>query len=69
MASELSKILVIGGSGYIGKYIVMASVLMGHQTYVYSRNLTPQTSPSKTKLLSQFQSMGVTIVYVYIKTL
>ena len=64
MESEGSRILVIGGTGYIGKYIVKASVLLGHPTYVYSRKLTPQTSPSKKDLIHQFQSMGVTIVHV-----
>ncbi|POO00181.1 Hopanoid-associated sugar epimerase [Trema orientale] len=63
MESEASRILVIGGTGYIGKYIVKASVLLGHPTYIYSRKLTPQTYSSKRDLLYQFQSMGVTIVH------
>ena len=65
---EGSKILVIGGSGYIGKYMVKASVSLGHPTYVYSRQLTPHSSPSKRELIQQFQSIGVTIVYVRVYT-
>jgi N-acetyl-gamma-glutamylphosphate reductase len=32
---ELSKILIFGGTGYTGKFMVKASVLLGHKTYVY----------------------------------
>ncbi|KAK4391226.1 Eugenol synthase 1 [Sesamum angolense] len=35
-----SKILVFGGTGYIGSYIVKASIKFGHPTYV-SQGLTP----------------------------
>ncbi|KAL5776322.1 hypothetical protein ACOSP7_009248 [Xanthoceras sorbifolium] len=33
MESELSKILIFGGTGYLGKYLVKASVLLGHKTF------------------------------------
>lgn len=62
MESVLSSILIFGGTGYIGRYMVKASVKMGHPTYVYSRPTTPQTHPSKIELLKEFQSMGVNIV-------
>ncbi|KAL6347050.1 hypothetical protein AAG906_012301 [Vitis piasezkii] len=62
MESMLSSILIFGGTGYIGRYMVKASVKMGHPTYVYSRPTTPQTHPSKIELLKEFQSMGVNIV-------
>ncbi|KAL5776323.1 hypothetical protein ACOSP7_009249 [Xanthoceras sorbifolium] len=64
MESELSKILIFGGTGYIGKYLVKASVLSGRKTFVYTRPtpITPQTSPSKLPLHKEFNSMGVTIV-------
>ena len=64
MESVLSIILIFGGTGYIGRYMVKASVKMGHPTYVYSRPTTPQTHPSKIELLKEFQSMGVNIVQV-----
>ncbi|KAL6313116.1 hypothetical protein AAG906_021647 [Vitis piasezkii] len=44
MESMLSRILIFGGTGYIGRYMVKASVKMGHPTYVYSRPMTPNTS-------------------------
>ncbi|KAK9269903.1 hypothetical protein L1049_025476 [Liquidambar formosana] len=62
MASEVSKILIFGGTGYFGSYIVKASILMGHPTYIYARPITPKTSPSKIDLHKEFQAMGVTIV-------
>ncbi|KAK2979900.1 hypothetical protein RJ640_020142 [Escallonia rubra] len=52
-----SKILIFGGTGYIGKHMVKASVKLGHPTYVYSRS-----NSAKTDLLEEFQSLGVTIV-------
>lgn len=59
---ELSKILIFGGTGYLGKYMVKASVLLGHKTYVYARPISPQSSPSKKHIHQEFQSMGVAIV-------
>ncbi|KAF8405923.1 hypothetical protein HHK36_008001 [Tetracentron sinense] len=61
MAAELSKILIFGGTGYIGQYMVRASVSMGHPTYVYARPITHNTSSSKLELHREFESMGVTI--------
>ncbi|KAA8546266.1 hypothetical protein F0562_002995 [Nyssa sinensis] len=58
MGSEgKEKILIFGGSGYIGSYMVKASILMGHPTYIYSRPNSPNTH-----LLQQFQSMGVIVL-------
>ncbi|KAK3231309.1 hypothetical protein Dsin_003190 [Dipteronia sinensis] len=62
MESELSKIVIFGGTGYIGKYMVKASVLLGHKTFVYARPIIPHTTPSKLQLHKEFHSMGVTIV-------
>ncbi|KAG1342804.1 hypothetical protein COCNU_05G010330 [Cocos nucifera] len=33
MAGEMSKILIIGGTGYLGKFIVGASARSGHPTF------------------------------------
>ncbi|OAY25173.1 eugenol synthase 1 [Manihot esculenta] len=63
MENEVSKILILGGTGYIGKYLVKASVLLGHKTYVYGRPITSITPPPKLQLHRDFQSMGVTIVH------
>ncbi|KAJ6360594.1 hypothetical protein OIU77_004584 [Salix suchowensis] len=62
MENELSRILIFGGTGYIGKYMVRASVSMGHKTYVYARPITTQSSPAKIGIHKEFQAMGVTIV-------
>ncbi|KAF8364756.1 hypothetical protein HHK36_033268 [Tetracentron sinense] len=61
MAAELSKVLIFGGTGYIGQYMVRASVMMGHPTYVYARPITPNTGSSKLELHHEFISVGVTI--------
>ncbi|KAF7139470.1 hypothetical protein RHSIM_Rhsim07G0053600 [Rhododendron simsii] len=64
MATGLGKILVFGGRGYIGKYIVRASIKMGHPTYVYGRPITANSNPSNSKveLHEEFQSMGVILI-------
>ncbi|GLT27859.1 hypothetical protein SLA2020_028300 [Shorea laevis] len=59
---EASRILIFGGTGYIGKYMVKASIKLGHKTHVYARPITQQTSPAKLDLHKEFESMGVTIV-------
>ncbi|KAI4328660.1 hypothetical protein L6164_020996 [Bauhinia variegata] len=64
MASEKSKILVFGGTGYIGKYMVKASISLGHQTLVHSRPINHKTSPSKIKLCQEFISMGATLIHI-----
>ncbi|OMO92111.1 NmrA-like protein [Corchorus olitorius] len=58
----ISKILIFGGTGYIGKYMVKASIKLGHETFVYTRPLTPQSNQNKVNLHNEFQSMGVTII-------
>lgn len=62
MASEKSKILVIGGTGYIGKFIVAASAKLGHPTFALVRPTTSSDS-SKAALLDGFTSSGVTLVH------
>lgn len=59
-----SKILVFGGTGYIGKYLVAASISMGHPTYVYARPFTPLATEANQKLRDHFRSIGVTLVEV-----
>ncbi|KAH9696195.1 Phenylcoumaran benzylic ether reductase 1 [Citrus sinensis] len=56
MASK-SKILFIGGTGYIGKFIVEASVKAGHPTFVLVREST-LSAPSKSQLLDHFKKLG-----------
>ncbi|KVH92366.1 NAD(P)-binding domain-containing protein [Cynara cardunculus var. scolymus] len=58
---EKSKILIIGGTGYIGKFIVEASAKEGHPTFVLVRERTTK-HPEKAKLLENFKSLGATLV-------
>lgn len=64
MASEKSKILIFGATGYLGKYMVKASVSAGHQTFVYVRPINPNRDPSKLELHKEFESLGVTVFQV-----
>ncbi|KAE8687071.1 Isoeugenol synthase 1 [Hibiscus syriacus] len=57
-----TKTLIFGGTGYLGTYIVKASIKLRHQTFVYARPITPQSSPHKINLHHEFQSLGVTII-------
>ncbi|XP_060667533.1 phenylcoumaran benzylic ether reductase Pyrc5-like [Ziziphus jujuba] len=57
MASK-SKILFIGGTGYIGKFIVAASVKAGHETLALVREAT-LSNPDKTQIIDNFKSLGV----------
>jgi len=58
--TEKSKILVIRGTGYIGKYLVEASAKSGHPTYALVR----ASDAEKSKLIESFKSFGVSIVHV-----
>ncbi|KAJ8763543.1 hypothetical protein K2173_002426 [Erythroxylum novogranatense] len=59
--AEKSNILVIGGTGYIGKFIVEASAKAGHPTYALMRDST-LSSPDKSQIVSNFKSLGVKLV-------
>ncbi|KAG0486060.1 hypothetical protein HPP92_008155 [Vanilla planifolia] len=63
MASQKSRILVIGGTGYIGKFIVSASARAGNPTFVLVREGTAAADPAKAKLVEDFQASGVTVVH------
>ncbi|XP_010263625.1 PREDICTED: isoflavone reductase-like protein [Nelumbo nucifera] len=60
--AEKSKILIIGGTGYIGKHIVEASAKSGHPTFVLVRQSTV-SDPVKGKLIEGFQNSGVTLIH------
>ncbi|RYQ80145.1 hypothetical protein Ahy_Scaffold1g106743 isoform G [Arachis hypogaea] len=60
-----SKVLVIGGTGHLGKYIVEASSKAGHPTFALVRESTV-SHPQKSNLIESFKSYGVTLVYVCI---
>ncbi|XVE66981.1 hypothetical protein DITRI_Ditri08aG0123600 [Diplodiscus trichospermus] len=60
--AEKSKILVIGGTGYIGKFIVEASAKAGHPTFVLIRESTLR-DPAKSKTLDNFNTLGVNFLH------
>ncbi|KAH7850351.1 hypothetical protein Vadar_031494 [Vaccinium darrowii] len=59
---EKSRILIIGGTGYIGKFIVEASAKSGHPTFALVRESTV-SDPVKAKLIESFKNSGVTLLH------
>lgn len=57
-----SRILIIGGTGYIGRHITTASLAQGHPTFLLVRE-SSAPNPDKAKLLETFKSSGATILY------
>lgn len=60
--AEKSKILIIGGTGYLGKFIVEASTKAGHPTFALVREATA-ADPLKGQLIHGFKNSGVTLLY------
>ncbi|KAM7273595.1 hypothetical protein ACFE04_028259 [Oxalis oulophora] len=56
-----SNILVIGATGYVGNYIVDASVKAGHPTFALVRDANP-SDPAKSQLIGSFKNLGVTVL-------
>jgi nucleoside-diphosphate-sugar epimerase len=61
--ADKSKILIIGGTGYIGKFIVEASAKAGHPTFALVRESTI-SDPVKRELVEKFKNLGVTLIHV-----
>ncbi|KZV20178.1 isoflavone reductase-like protein [Dorcoceras hygrometricum] len=59
--AERSKILIIGGTGYIGKFVVEASAKSGHPTFALFRESTI-SDPVKGKIVEGFKKSGVTVL-------
>jgi len=59
--AEKSKILIIGGTGYIGKHVVEASAKAGHPTFALVRE---STVSDKAELINHFKDLGVNLVHV-----
>ncbi|XP_022769004.1 isoflavone reductase-like protein [Durio zibethinus] len=57
-----SKVLIIGGTGYIGKFIVEASAKEGHPTFALVRESTI-SDPVKGKVIENFENLGVQLLY------
>jgi len=61
----MNRILIIGGTGYIGKYMAKASVSLGYPTYVLVRPSTAAAPDSfKEILLQEFKDIGIHILQV-----
>ncbi|GKC57236.1 bifunctional pinoresinol-lariciresinol reductase 2, partial [Tanacetum coccineum] len=58
---KLSKVLIIGGTGYLGKRLVKASLEQGHETYVLMR---PEIGVDieKIQMLLEFKKQGARLV-------
>ncbi|KAF2290091.1 hypothetical protein GH714_029926 [Hevea brasiliensis] len=56
--AQKSKILIIGGTGYIGKHIVEASAKLGHPTFALVREST-LSGPAKATIVDKFKSLSV----------
>ncbi|XP_057788376.1 phenylcoumaran benzylic ether reductase POP1-like [Salvia miltiorrhiza] len=56
-----SKILIIGATGYIGKFIVGAAAAAGHPTFVLVREST-LSNPEKSNLIQSFRDFGVNFI-------
>eukprot|EP01018_Ginkgo_biloba_P023126 Gb_31879 [translate_table: standard] len=59
---EKSRILIVGATGYIGKYVAKASAALGHPTLVLVRPTTA-SHPDKAQLLDSFKSAGIAILH------
>jgi uncharacterized protein YbjT (DUF2867 family) len=60
---EKSRILIIGGTGHIGKHIVTASVRLGHPTAVLTRDSAP-SDPAKAQFIKSFADSGAALIKV-----
>ncbi|KAL5200426.1 hypothetical protein ABZP36_021629 [Zizania latifolia] len=58
---ERSRVLVIGGTGYIGRFIVAVSAREGHPTAVLVRDPAPADA-DKAAVLQGFRDAGATLV-------
>ncbi|XP_052117634.1 isoflavone reductase homolog [Arachis duranensis] len=58
---EKSKVLVVGGSGYIGRRLVKASLAEGHETYVLQRTEIG-LDIDKLQMLLSFKKQGAHLV-------
>uniref|UniRef100_J3KVN3 NmrA-like domain-containing protein n=1 Tax=Oryza brachyantha TaxID=4533 RepID=J3KVN3_ORYBR len=60
--NEKERILVVGGTGYIGRHVVTASARLGHPTTALVRDTAPSDDPPKAQLLQSFRDAGVTLL-------
>ncbi|KAL3697294.1 hypothetical protein R1sor_011370 [Riccia sorocarpa] len=61
MVDTKAKVLIIGATGFLGTYMVKASIKLGHPTFILVRSLT-YSDPAKAQLLKSFRDSGVTVL-------
>ncbi|EHA8588872.1 Isoflavone reductase-like protein [Cocos nucifera] len=62
-AAKKGKILIIGATGYLGKYLTEGSLRLGHPTFILVRESTINTNPEKAKVIKDFKDAGATVLY------
>ena len=62
-SAATTKILVIGGTGSVGKFMVEASAKAGYPTLALVREST-LSNPAKSPIIQKFKSLGVNLVLV-----
>lgn len=61
--AKSSRVLIIGATGFIGRFVADASLDSGRPTYVLVRSSV--SSPSKAKITQQLQDKGAVILSVF----
>ena len=61
--TERSRVLVIGGTGHIGKHIVAASLCLGHPTAILFKEFAP-SNQVKVQLLNGWLNSGACLLKV-----
>ncbi|KAG9456480.1 hypothetical protein H6P81_000988 [Aristolochia fimbriata] len=58
---QKSRVLIVGGTGYLGRRLVLASLALGHPTFVLYR---PEVAsdPDKVQMLFGFKAKGATLL-------
>ncbi|CAM6091808.1 unnamed protein product [Calypogeia fissa] len=56
-----SRILLVGGTGEVGRSVTAASARLGHPTFLLVRDPSP-SDPAKAAMLDSFQKAGVTLL-------
>jgi len=59
---SVSRILIIGATGYIGRHVAKASVALGHPTFLLVRDSPASANPERAQLLDSFKSSGANIL-------
>ncbi|XP_010540727.1 PREDICTED: pinoresinol reductase 1-like [Tarenaya hassleriana] len=57
-----TRVLVVGGTGYVGKRIVRACLAEGHETYVLQRPEIGRHEIEKVQMLMSFKKLGAKLV-------